>query len=156
MKRLFWLVLFAGLVFSQSEASKAVPVTVLGYDLNVVWPAPTLQIFGPECDASAQEGFSLARSLEPRIPDTVEKYACYLLMAKGADKQAATVNFIAGYTRQGAGYTLTFEQSDISGRLVQVWEKGNVPALVYIFTFTDEGIKLLVGRLELIGGSAGS
>jgi hypothetical protein len=77
-------------------------------------------------------------------------------MVGGADKQATTVNFIAGYTRQGAGYMLTFEQSDASGRLVQVWEKQDTPALIYVFSFGDDRIDLLVGQVELAGGPSGS
>jgi len=156
MKRLFWIFLLAGAALAQGEAPKAVPVTVLGFDLNVVWPAPTLQIFGPDCEARAQSGFQLARQLDARVPDPEERYACYRLMAGGADKQATTVNFIAGYTRQGAGYTLTFEQSDASGRLVQVWEKQGAPALVYVFGFSEDGIDLLVGQVELSRGASGS
>lgn len=149
MKRLVWILLFAGLAFAQTEGTKAVPVTVLGFDLNVVWPTPTLQIFGPDCDRASESGFQLARQLDPRVPETVERYACYRLMVGGADKQATTVNFIAGYTRQGAGYTLTFEQSDAGGRLVQVWEKQDAPALVYVFTFLEDRIELLVGQVAL-------
>ncbi len=156
MKRIFGLLLIAGLALAQTEGARAVPVTVLGFDLNVVWPAPTLQVFGPDCDAAAASGFQLARQLEPRVPENIDRYACYRLMASGADKQATTVNFIAGYTRQGAGYTLTFERSDASGRLVQIWEKEGAPALVYVFSFADDRIELLVGQVTLGGVAAGS
>ncbi|HGY08644.1 MAG TPA: hypothetical protein ENK37_01115 [Oceanithermus profundus] len=155
MKRLLWVLLAAGLSLApaQTEGSKAVPVTVLGFELSVVWPAPTLQLFGPDCDAASQTNFQLARKLDPRVPEAVERYACYRLMVGGADKQATTVNFIAGYTRQGAGYTLTFEQSDAEGRLVQVWEKQDAPALVYVFSFLEDRIDLTVGQVPLAASS---
>lgn len=149
MKRFFWILLLAGAALAQGEGPKAVPVTVLGFDLNVVWPAPTLQIFGPDCEAQAKEGFQLARKLNPQVPDPVDRYACYRLIVGGTDQQATAVNYITGYTRQGAGYTLTFEQSDPAGRLVQVWEKQENPALVYVFTFGKDRIELVVGQVQL-------
>jgi len=151
MKRTVWIALLLAfsLAFAQDAGTRAVPVTVLGFDLNVVWPAPALQIFGTECDNAARASFTLAHQLDPRVPEEVERFACYRLMARGADKQATTVNFIAGYTRQGAGYTLTFEQSDADGRLVQVWEKRGADALVYVFTFLEDRIDLVVGQVPL-------
>ena len=157
MKRTAWfaLLLVFSLAFAQDAGTRAVPVTVLGFDLNVVWPAPTLQIFGPECETTAQASFGLANRLDPRVPAEVERYACYRLMVAGPDKQATTINFIAGYTRQGAGYTLTFEQSDAAGRLVQVWEKQDAPALVYVFSFLDNRIDLVVGQVTLTAANEG-
>jgi len=156
MKRIWApLLLLIGLIsFAQAndqaaQANTAVPVTVLGYDLNVAWPVPTLQIFGPDCDNAARTVFLLAHEMNPRIPAEVERHACYRLLVSGPDKQATTVNFVSGYTRQGAGYTLTFEKSSADGRLVQVWEKKGSPALIYIFTFGESQIDLVVGQTEL-------
>ncbi|WP_457638271.1 hypothetical protein [Oceanithermus sp.] len=157
MKRIGALVvlLTLSLTLAQNNASTSVPVTVLGYDLNVVWPAPTLQVFGPDCDNAARAAFVMAHELNPRVPEEVERHACYRLLVSGPDKQATTVNFIAGYTRQGAGYTLTFEKSSADGRLLQVWEKQKGPALIYIFTFGDKQINLVVGQVELAAANEG-
>lgn len=151
MKRIWvtLIVLLAAFAAAQDSNNTAVPVTVLGYDLNVVWPAPALQLFGPDCDNAARAAFTMAHELDSRVPEDVERHACYRLLIGGADKQATTVNFISGYTRQGAGYTLTFEKSSADGRLLQVWEKQGSPALVYIFSFGDKQIDLVVGQIEL-------
>jgi len=157
MKRIWVLALLlaASLAPAQENANTSVPVTVLGYDLNVVWPAPTLQLFGPDCDNAARAAFLMAHELDPRVPEEVERHACYRLLIGGADKQATTVNFISGYTRQGAGYNLTFERSSADGRLLQVWEKQGAPALVYVFTFGDKQIDLIVGQVELAAANEG-
>jgi len=152
MKRtwLLLLLLVGSLALAQSEGKQtAVPVTVLGYNINVVWPAPTLQIFGADCDNSARAAFTLAHELDARVPEEVADYACYRLLVGGADKQATSVNFVSGYTRQGAGYTLTFERSSSDGRLVQVWEKKGAGALVYVYEFGAKQINLLVGQVQL-------
>ncbi|GEM_PF-2344218 len=148
MKRIF-LLLAAVLSFAwaQGAANKSVPVTVLGYDVRVVWPAPTLQEFGAACDEAATAAFSLAHKMDAKAPETVPEHACYKIMVAGADKQATTLNFIAGYTRQGAGYQLTFEKSDSDGRLIQVWQKKGAATLIYVFTFGDKEISLVVGRI---------
>ncbi|WP_457630874.1 hypothetical protein [Oceanithermus sp.] len=157
MKRIWVLALLLvlSLAAAQNNANTAVPVTVLGYDLNVVWPAPALQLFGPDCDNTARAAFVMAHELDQRVPEEVERHACYRLLVSGADKQATTVNFISGYTRQGAGYTLTFERSSADGRLLQVWEKQGAPALVYVYTFAADRIDLVVGQVELAVANEG-
>ncbi len=157
MKRIWVLALLLvlSLAAAQNNANTAVPVTVLGYDLNVVWPAPALQLFGPDCDNAARAAFVMAHELDQRVPEEVERHACYRLLVSGADKQATTVNFISGYTRQGAGYTLTFERSSADGRLLQVWEKQGAPALVYVYTFAADRIDLVVGQVELAVANEG-
>jgi len=157
MKRIWVVVLLlvVSLAPAQNDANTAVPVTVLGYDLNVVWPAPTLQLFGPDCENAARTAFLLAHELDPRVPGEIERHACYRLLVSGPDKQATTVNFISGYTRQGAGYTLTFEKSGADGRLLQVWEKQGAPALVYVFTFGEKQVDLVVGQVELTAANEG-
>ncbi len=158
MKKFLLLILsLAPLALAQAQNANntAVPVTVLGYDINVVWPAPALQIFGPDCDQSSPNAFKLAHELDPRVPEAVTDFACYRLLVDGPDKQATTVNFISGYTRQGAGYRLTFEKSSADGRLLQVWEKKDAPALVYVFRFGDKQIDLVVGRVQLTSANEG-